>query len=381
MFDPFAKKVKQSRRIKSLPSDWIVPKEEWDSYYQHFTLRVRTLPEYIEVINRLAKINDSPMYRLVYRGHSDASSKYRLVPTIGRKRSIMDLTENRMVTEMLSLRPEEFAGIRTNFDLLSKLQHFGLPTRLLDFTYNPLIALYFACCTETNADSRIICTQDTSDTSTADVVEKICGMYQYNDYHAISLDQVIGGVSQLRKYSIYTREPLMAIPKYSNDRIKHQSAVFMVFPNAVYDLRSQMVIEGRKTGDEHQYKRFIITPEEEKRLEYVRKEPDIYHGAYYVDSRTLRDLFHYYEKQYDDFAQPSLDIAGKYHFLFQNRFSIVNEIQELPDYTLSSSFISILIESKNKKRMIEDLATIGINKAFVFPELEYTTESIKNRLF
>lgn len=76
---------------------------------------------------------------------------------------------------------------------------------------------------------------------------------------------MIGGVSQLRKYSIYTREPLMAIPKYSNDRIKHQSAVFMVFPNAIYDLRSQMVIEGRKTGDEHQYKRFIITPEEEKR--------------------------------------------------------------------------------------------------------------------
>lgn len=383
MNDSFAKKVRQSKRIKSLPNGCIVPKNDWDSYYHHVTLRARSLSDYIDVINRLAEISNVPEYgRLVFRGHSDASSSYKLIPTIGRKWPIMEYSENRMVTEMLTLRPEEFLGIMSNFDLLSKLQHFGLPTRLLDFTFNPLIALYFACSNDKKTDSRVICTYDTSDWSTAGTVEKICGTYRHNDYNAVSLDKLLGGVTELRKYALHIREPLMAKPKYTNDRIKHQSAVFMIFPNAVYDYRSQMVVKGREIGNEEEYRRFPLSDEEERRLEFVRKEPEIYKGSFYVDSETLRNLFIFYKKQYKDFDNPrECGIPEKYHFLFQDRFSIENEVQPLSDKTISGSFISILIESKHKKRIIQELATVGIDRAFVYPELEYTAEMVKNKYF
>lgn len=384
MNDSFARSIQQSRIIKALPREMIVPKAERDSYYQHFTLRVKTLADYINVISKLTKVLKRSFIAdtLIFRGHSDASSTYKLIPVIGRKKSLIEYSENRMITEMLSLRPEEFSGIKTDFDLLAKLQHFGLPTRILDFTYNPLIALYFACCNNKKTDSRVICTYDTSDSSTAGTIETICGMYQYTDYMAISLDRLLGGVSHLRRYAAHTIEPLMAKPKYSNDRIRHQSAVFMVFPNEVYDFRSQMVVRGKEIGDEKEFLVFPLTEEEKRRLEFVRKEPEIYKESFCVTSGTLRRLFRYYEEQLFDFKNESkFGINPKYEFLFKDRFSICNSIQEINEEMLSNSFISIIIEAKYRKQMIEDLAGIGIDKAFVFPELEYTAEIVKNRFF
>ena len=383
MNDSFAYKVSQSKRIKSLPDGCIVPKSNWDPYYHHATLRVRSVSDYIDVVNRLSVISNAPEFgRLVFRGHSDASSSYKLIPTIGRKQFIMEYNENRMVNEMLTLRPEEFSGITSNFDLLSKLQHFGLPTRLLDFTFNPLIALYFACCSDKKTDSRVICTYDTSDWSTANTVETICGMYLYDDYNSISLDKLLGGVSQLWRYASQIREPLMAKPKYSNDRIKHQSAIFMVFPNKVYDLRSQMVVRGREIGDENEFLRFPLSEEEKRRLEHVRQEPEIYKKSFYVTSATISSLVQYYKEQFPDFTlESSLEINPKYEFLFKDRFSICNSIQEIDSKMLSDSFVSIVIEAKNRKRMIDELASIGINRAFVYPELEYTAEMVRNKYF
>lgn len=49
-----------------------------------------------------------------------------------------------MVRELLSLHPHEFLTDTSMFDRLVRMQHFGLPTRLLDVTINPLVALFFA---------------------------------------------------------------------------------------------------------------------------------------------------------------------------------------------------------------------------------------------
>src|SRR4051812_41381980 len=91
---------------------------------------------------------------LWYRGVGDAS--HTLIPSLYRHEGTADAAAFMELEERILQRfrersiPYQPIPVDKDWELLFLMQHFGVPTRLLDWTENPYIGLFFAL-----TDSRI----------------------------------------------------------------------------------------------------------------------------------------------------------------------------------------------------------------------------------
>lgn len=263
-------------------------------------IRIRSLTEYI---NRITGIKtdkrENPFLRkeLVFRGQPDC--QYQLVPSIGREISekwsnTLVSAEPDLTAEALQKFPDFFRNDDYPITKLAKLQHFGVPTRLLDVSSSPLVALYFACLDKDNdhpADGEVFVFSSIVQKATNPFVNIIADLHALSKNYFIDLS-VLRYRALCRDYSISllhkgweqpTKSELSDLKQQLSNffvveahelsaRQKAQQGKYILFPNLIkkdeesgryYDYG---ILSSLEKDDKMIIKRFIIPGNMKKQL-------------------------------------------------------------------------------------------------------------------
>lgn len=387
--------IRELSLFKQLPQKLFIDVANTVEEYRHLTFRVKSLVDYMLIIRMLNSKENFDYYNdnLVYRGMADY--RWKLESSLERYQYDED-SEHQLVNEFLTVRPEAFDGLTSNFDILAKMQHYGLPTRLLDFSLNPLVALYFACENMDNVDGRVICGNAELIHNKSEIVEAICSIYKYQYIDDMTLEDYLKK-THISPYeymsTIYGPKDnrlLFAKPKYWNQRIINQSAVFLVFPNSLNDKLGTIValkdyfriddIIGFDGSEKMQQQIKAIAEQEGCDIYpiegYSKHIPE---RKYVVTHDTFLNIESKY--QMENIITDHFDYTELGRLYFGHRFTVDGTSFDSVDEGMMKNLLcSIIVDKKFKRTILDELASIGIDQAFIYPELEYTARKIAKTL-
>lgn len=206
-----------------------------------------SLKGFIDRIESEAATKDEYFF---YRGHSNRAT-YRIEPSIMRDEKTLE-AEHHLFRELIATNPAEFKDDSSTLERLARMQHHSCPTRLLDLSSNPLVALYFATKSSFDANGEVIlfkvkkshvrfydsdtvsCIANLARLSSEDkdALRKVSDK-EFND--CLAVKKLVHQIREEKPYfeSGIHREDLSKIvvvrTKQSSKRILAQSGAFMIF--------------------------------------------------------------------------------------------------------------------------------------------------------
>lgn len=263
---------------------------------------------------------------IFYRGESDFH--YTLKPSVLRDTIKIPKSEreNEIYFRVLSECSNEFISDMTHIAILSRMQHYGVPTRLLDITTNALVALYFCCENKAKWD-----------------VDGVVYFFQPSAKQVKTFDSdTVSILASLARFSKQEKEELKCKALECIEVIKNR-------PNSATEII-------REFNNLECVKRLIHE---------VRAEKN-----YFDNIVNPNDLLGNY------FIIPKKDNP---RIIRQNGAFIIfglNGIMELKDVAMGK----VRISKEGKQKILRELKYLGISKATLHPELYKMAEYINDNI-
>lgn len=262
--------------------------------------------------------------------------KEDLKPSIYRKNKEGELpllkNEHNLYKEFIIRNPNDFKDDNSTFEKLARMQHYSLPTRLLDITSNALMALYFACEYEDKKDGYVSIFRIKED--------KI----KYYDSDTISV------ISNITK-------------RHTKENINDSSAIdFTDYEESINNSNTEKEVFMRGKMDI-----FNSLPATQYLIHEIKEEK-----PYFKDCIRYEHLNHYY------CVRPLLNnrriIRQDGAFLI---FGMGKTKYDCPKVEEGTAII--IISNVAKKSIREDLKKLGISKDKVYPEMDKVAEYLKEK--
>jgi FRG domain len=268
---------------------------------------VRTFLDALEKFERSAKS------AYFFRGHSNFT--YTLKPSIYRDEGWIQ-NEDVLFKELILRCPNDFSDQQSTFQTLVKMQHYSLPTRLLDLTANPLVALLFAC--------------------------------------------TAGGDPQESGEVLVFRVPKREIKYFDSDTVS-------VISNISRRPKSFKIPSANLTE-----KQFNATTE----IGYLLHE--IKHEKPYFEPSIMRAHLESVICVKPKMDNPRIIRQDGAFLLFGVSETKMSPATVPPEYFASEQSNRILVIAQEKKRMLKQLEALGITQGTIYPEIERVAEYIKS---
>ena len=250
--------------------------------------------------------------QLFYRGHADAN--YMLLPSIMRNINLRK-NEYKLYNELLINCPDDFAKCHTHLERLVEMQHYGLPTRLLDISRNLLVALYFAC--ENNFDT-------------------------YGELILLSAENKDIKYPQSDTVSI-----LSSLPNFTYEK---QVEILNLIEDPTVDNRQFNALIGRL-------------------LHEIRLEKPAFQAE--INKTDISNSYIVYALKNNNRI-----IKQDGAFIL---CGLLDNFDNLEHFRYKEKNKKIILLLSNKKKILDQLETFSINKATLFPEIENVANYIKNK--